>query len=729
MAKNVFYLVIGTIFVAGLAVLGRCATGGEMKMAIETEGKKHANRLINETSPYLLQHAYNPVDWYPWSDEAFERAKKENKPIFLSIGYSTCHWCHVMAHESFENAEIAEIMNEHFISIKVDREHRPDVDNVYMTAVQMMTGSGGWPLSVFLTPEGKPFFGGTYFPPEDMYGRRGFKSLLLAIADAWKNRRDEMVGSAGKISDIITKQDDQPAKQALSADTLKGAFFYYANTFDPTYGGFGRAPKFGQPSNLSMLLGYWHRTSDPRALEMVEKTLNAMADGGIYDHLGGGFSRYSTDAIWLVPHFEKMLYDQALLSKAYLQAYQITGNERYTTIAREIFEYVLRDMTDPKGGFYGAEDADSEGKEGTFYLWEPDEIQSIIGKESSKIFNEYYGATKRGNFEHGKTILHISKSLEQLQTKFKLSPKELDDLLAKARSQLFEVRDKRPWPHRDEKIITAWNGFMISSLALGGRVLNEEKYTSAARRAAEFVFGELQKDGRLMRYYGKGRAVELAFLNDYAFMITGLCDLYEADFDARWLAEAKRLAEQMIELFGDADGDGFFLTGSDGERLIARNKPAYDGAVPCGNSVAALALLRLGQATMEPKFIDHASKTLETFSAQLQQSPTSLTYMLMAVDFLLGPRQEIVIAGDANADDTKQMLKSVRSRFLPNAVVLLHQTGPAGEAIEKIVPFLAGQKPIDAKATAYVCENYVCKQPINNIAEFDKVLSNISRVQ
>jgi len=476
-----------------------------------------------------------------------------------------------------------------------------------------------------------------------------------------------------------------------------------------------------------MLLGYWHRTGDDRALTMVEKTLNAMADGGIHDHLGGGFHRYATDAVWLVPHFEKMLYDQALLSRAYLQACQITKNEKYATTSRRIFEYVLRDMTGPQGGFYSAEDADSEGEEGTFYLWEPDEIKSIIGAKSAKIFNQRHGVTKRGNFEDGKTILHISKSLEQLESQFELGSEKIAGILATCRQKLFEVRTKRPRPHRDDKIITAWNGFMISSLALGGRVLNEEKYISAARRAAGFVLTELQKDGRLMRYYGKGRAVERAFLNDYAFMITGLLDLYEADFDARWLTEAKRLAEQMIELFGDVDGGGFFLTGSDGERLIARNKPVYDGAVPCGNSVAALALLRLGQATMQRRFIDNASKSLETFSAQLQQSPTSLTYMLMAVDFLLGPRQEIVIAGNSQADDTKQMLKSVRSRFLPNAVVLLHQTGPAGKAIKKIVPFLAGQEPIDAKATAYVCENYICNRPVNNIEDFEKMISSTGR--
>ncbi|HIJ70725.1 MAG TPA: thioredoxin domain-containing protein [Planctomycetes bacterium] len=697
-------------------------------MAIETEPKKRANQLINETSPYLLEHAYNPVNWYPWSDEAFESAKKQNKPVFLSIGYSTCHWCHVMAHESFENAEIARIMNEHFISIKVDREHRPDVDNVYMTAVQMMTGSGGWPLSVFLTPQGEPFFGGTYFPPEDTFAQRGFKSILLTVAQAWKNRRDELVDSAGKISDIIAIRDDRPDAEKLSTDIFKKAYSDCATIFDPDYGGFGRSPKFPQPHNLSMLMRYWHRTGEDQALKMVETTLNAMADGGIYDHLAGGFHRYSTDAVWLVPHFEKMLYDQALLCRAYLRAYQITQNQRYAGIAREILEYVLRDMTDPKGGFYSAEDADSEGREGTFYLWEPNEIQQIIGAEHAKIFKLRYGVTKRGNFEEGKTILHISKSLEQLHEEIKLTPGRIENILSKARQKLFYVRAKRPRPHRDEKIITAWNGLMISSFALGGQVLGEEKYTKAAQRAARFVLTELQKDGRLMRYYAKRRAVEPGFLNDYAFMITGLFDLYEADFDASRLAEAKRLAGQMVELFGDPDRGGFFLAASDSEQLITRNKPAYDGSMPSGNSVAALALLRLGQATMTPRFIDHGLKTLQYFSEQLRQSPGSLAYMLLAVDFLLCPRREIVIAGDAGSDDTKQMLKLIRSRFLPNTVVLFHQMGQAGEPIEKIVPFIAAQKPIDSKATAYVCENYTCKQPINNLAELEKALSNISQV-
>ncbi|MHC5059750.1 MAG: thioredoxin domain-containing protein [Planctomycetota bacterium] len=727
MEKRLFDFVLIVAIVVGLAMPGQCATKGKKNMTAKTDTHAYTNRLINETSPYLLQHAHNPVDWYAWSDEAFERAEKENKPIFLSIGYSTCHWCHVMERESFENEKIAEIMNAHFISIKVDREQRPDVDSIYMTAVQMMTGSGGWPLSVFLAPDGKPFFGGTYFPPEDRFGRRGFKSLLLSVADAWENRRDELITSAGKISDILAQPDERAFARPLSVEILKGGFSYFANTFDPAYSGFGRAPKFPQAHNLSMLLGYWHRTGEDRALAMVEKTLDAMANGGIYDHLGGGFHRYSVDALWLVPHFEKMLYDQALLSKAYLQAYQVTKNPRYAVVAKEIFDYVLRDMTDPKGGFYSAEDADSEGKEGTFYVWDPDQVAEVIGKDLAKVFNACYGITKSGNFENEKSILNISQSPEQLQKKFELSGQELDDILRKARQKLFEARAKRPRPHRDEKIITAWNGFMISSLALGGRVLDEEKYTLAARGAAEFVLTELQKNGRLMRYYGKDRAVEFAFLNDYAFMITGLLDLYEADFDAKWLREAKRLAEQMIQLFGDIDGGGFFLTGSDGELLITRNKPAYDGSIPSGNSVAALALLRLGQATMNADFIDHASKTLEAFSAQLRQSPMTTAYMLMAVDFHLGPRQEIVIAGNSGADDTRQMLESIRSRFLPNAVVLLHQAGSGGKEIEKTAPFLAAQKPINEKATAYVCQNYVCNRPVNKMSELNKLLSTLVR--
>lgn len=684
---------------------------------------KYKNRLSEETSPYLLQHANNPVDWYPWSQEAFELAKKQDKPIFLSVGYSTCHWCHVMAHESFENGQIAKIMNEYFVSIKVDGEERPDVDSIYMQAVQGMTGSGGWPLSVFLTPDGKPFYGGTYFPPKDSSGRPGFDNVLLTIANAWKNNRDQLINSASKISQLLSEKSAS-SKVKLSEGMFENAAGYLENTFDSKHGGFRIAPKFPQPSNLSMLLRFWRRKGDDKVLNMVTRTLDQMTKGGIYDHLGGGFHRYSTDAVWLIPHFEKMLYDQALLSKVYLEAYQVTGNKQYERIAREIFEYVLRDMTDTKGGFYSGEDADSEGKEGIFYLWDPQETIEILGKDTSEIFNEYYDVTKRGNFEHNKSILHKNRSIEDLARKFKKKSEEIESILKKARAELFDVRAKRPRPHRDEKIITAWNGLMISSLSFGGAVLGEEKYSQAARKAADFVLTSLRKNGRLMRYHGKGRAVQLAVLNDYAFFITGLLDLYEETFDPELLSEAKSLSTQMIELFSDSENGGFFLTGNDGEKLLIRNKPDYDGAVPCGNSVAAAVLLKLGQLTMNQEFIRQGEETLNAFSSQLERSGINLTYMLTALDFFVGPRQEIVIAGVRDSDDTKKMIKLVYERFLPNAVIILHEPGQAGKAIEKIVPFVKVQNMVDGRTTAYVCENFVCKRPVNDLKDLERILTD-----
>lgn len=721
--------IAGILAGVGLLIAGSILTGkGDKAVESKTVQQKPTNRLINESSPYLLQHAHNPVDWYPWGNEAFEQAKKEDKPIFLSIGYSTCHWCHVMEHESFENEQIAKIMNEHFVSIKVDREQRPDVDKIYMRAVQLMTGSGGWPLSVFLTPDGKPFYGGTYFPPNDMFGRPGFERLLLAIADAWKNRRAELVDSAGKLGDFLASSAGPTEKEKLSLEMLEGGFNYLRNTFDAMYGGFGRAPKFPQPTNLSFLLYYWQRTDAEQALQMVEKTLDAMAKGGMYDHIGGGFHRYSTDGRWLVPHFEKMLYDQALISKAYLQAYQATKNKEYARIAEEIFNYVLRDMTDAKGGFYSAEDADSEGKEGTFYLWEPKEIESILDTEQAEIFSAYYGVTEQGNFEEGKTILNIATSVEQLVEKFQKDQVTTENILADARSKTLNHRQKRIRPHRDDKVISGWNGLMISSLAYGGAVLQEQEYTKAAERAAQFILNTLHKNCRLMRYYRDGRVVEPGFLDDYAFTIMGLVDLYEATFDADWLIQAKKLGDEMIELFADEEHGGFYLTGKDGEKLIARTKPDSDGAIASGNSVAALALLRLGRITMNQQYTEQATKTLEAFSKQMQQSPGYSSVMLMALDFWLGPTQEIVIAGETNAADTKEMLELVRAKFLPNAVVLFNGTSEAGETIEKIVPFLKGQVAIDGKATTYLCENYVCNQPVTTIEELDKMLASGSGV-
>jgi uncharacterized protein YyaL (SSP411 family) len=709
--------------VAFLMIMADDASKEQESVVTAPAPQEHTNRLINESSPYLLQHAHNPVDWYPWGAEAFERAKKEDKPVFLSIGYSTCHWCHVMEHESFENEQIAKIMNEHFVSIKVDREQRPDVDEIYMTAVQAITGSGGWPLSVFLTPDGVPFFGGTYFPPTDRYGRIGFERLLLNIAEAWKNRRAELVDSAGRISEFLAGQSATTDKSKLSLSMLENALSHFRRTFDAAYGGFGGAPKFPQATNLSMLLGHWHRTNDAQTLKMVEETLEAMAKGGIYDHLGGGFHRYSTDARWLVPHFEKMLYDQALLSKSYIQAYQVTGKAEYAKVARETFDYVLRDMTDAKGGFHSAEDADSEGKEGTFYLWDVKQIESILGKEEAQIFNDYYGVTKKGNFEHGKTILNIVVSLEHLAEKYKKDQTAIADIIAKARLRVFQQREKRIRPHKDDKVLTAWNGLMISSLAYGSAVLGQDKYVKAAQHAAGFILEVLHKNDRLMRYYRNGRVVEQAFLDDYAFMVDGLLDLYEATFEIKWLAAAKQLSEQMIELFADDKYGGFFLTGKDAERLIVRTKSAYDGAIPSGNSIAARALLRLGRLTMNQRYTEQATAAMEAFSRQLEQSPAASTAMLMALDFWLGPSQEIVIAGSSGAANVKQMLNLVRRKFLPNAVVLFHEQPTADSAVYEVVPFLKYQAAIDGKATAYVCENYVCKQPVTELDQLEKMVS------
>jgi len=727
MIDKVLYRVLITVAVLALIAIGALISKGKKNMSPAEATHKYTNRLINETSPYLLQHAHNPVDWYPWGTEALEKAKKEDKPIFLSIGYSTCHWCHVMERESFVNERIAKIMNEHFISIKVDREQRPDVDEIYMRAVQIMTGSGGWPLSVFLTPNGKPFYGGTYFPPKDTYGRPGFERLLLSIEDAWKNRRQELVDSAGKLSKFLESPTGRSEKKKLSPEMLRSAFDYFRDTFDTVNGGFGIAPKFPQPTNLSLLLGYWYRTQDERALGMVEKTLDAMANGGIYDHIGGGFHRYATDTRWLVPHFEKMLYDQALLSKVYLQAYKITGNKKYAEISKEIFDYVLRDLIDPKGGFYSAEDADSEGVEGTFYLWEPKQIASILDKDQARLFNAYYGVTQKGNFEKGKTILHVSTSIEQLGKKFNRNPNEIENILTDARAKIFKKRQKRIRPHRDDKVIAAWNGLMISSLAYGGAVLGEQKYIDSARRCAEFILSTLRKDGRLMRYYRDGQVIEKAFLDDYAFMTMAMLDLYEATFDAKWLIEAKRLSEKMIELFADREEGGFFLAGKDGEKLITRTKPNSDGAIPSGNSIAALALLKLGRLTMNQHFIEQGNKVLESFSQQLGQSPAYSSVMLTALSFWLGPTQEIIIAGNVEATDTKQMLKLLGSKFLPNTVILLHEKGDAASAIEQIVPFIKNQTVIEGKATAYVCENYVCNRPVNNIEDFEKMISSTDR--
>jgi len=559
-----------------------------------------------------------------------------------------------------------------------------------------------------------------------MYGRPSFTQVLMAIAEAWRDGRDELLGPARKISDALRSLGQADSSSQLSPDTLRKAFTELAGAFDPVLGGFGRAPKFPQPSTLMMLLNYWHRSGDDEALAMVTKTLDTMAAGGIYDHLGGGFHRYSTDAQWLVPHFEKMLYDQALLSKVYIQAYQATGNDAYAAVARDVFDYILRDMTDAGGGFYAAEDADSEGREGVFYVWEQKEIEKLLGKDTARLFAAAYGATKTGNFEDDTNILHVARTVEQLGKELNRSDAEIEAELAGARKRLFEHRNTRPRPHRDDKIITGWNGLMISSLAYGGAVLGEQRYVQAAEEAAAFVLDKLRAEGRLMRYFRGGRAVEKGFLDDYASMVLGLMDLYEASFDARWLGEAQDLADQMVELFADEERGGFFLAGRDMERLVTREKPSYDGAAPSGNSMAALALLRLNRITTQERFASAGQQILDTFSGSMNGSPTGLTAMLLALDFQLGPTLEIVIAGAETPEEAEVLIREVRRHFLPNAVLMLHPQGPEGEILAAVAPFTANLGPVQGRAAAYVCENYTCRRPVTTPDDLAQILAEIS---
>jgi len=720
-----------------LAALLLSVSGCEKTM---TPAVRKPNRLIHEKSPYLLQHAYNPVDWFPWGKEAFETAKKEDKPIFLSIGYSTCHWCHVMEKESFEDEEVAKIMNENFVPIKVDREERPDVDNVYMSYVMATTGSGGWPLNVFVTPELKPFYGGTYFPPVEMYGRPSFKTLLIGIRDAWKNQKDQLLESGESVARTLREQADRSGEKVveLTGDLLKRGADQYTSQYDRAFGGFGASPKFPRSHALSFLLRYWKRSNEPQTLERVEKTLKEMAKGGMRDHLGGGFHRYSVDSQWRVSHFEKMLYDQAILAKSYLEAYQITKNKTYADISRSIFEYVLRDMRSPEGGFYSAEDADSapdpahpeEKSEGAFYLWTEEEVLKILEKELGNIFCYHYGVEPDGNtlsdpqneFQN-KNVLYEAHTLEETAKHFGKGIEDVAKEISKAKATLFAERSKRPRPHLDDKILVDWNGLLISSLAYGSSVLDEPKYKEAAESAADFILEKLvRKDGRLLHRYREKEAAILGNLEDYAFFIHGLLDLYEATFEVRYLEWAKRLTVQMLDLFWDDEGGGFFLTGDDAEKLLIRPKEIYDGAIPSGNSIAALDLLRVGRMTMEKRLEEKAKALFDSFSAQIVQAPMQYPQMLIAADFALGPSKEIVIAGERKDPKTQAMLELLYSQFIPNKVVIFHPSGKEGKAIESLVPFVASQAPIDGQTTAYVCQNYVCNLPTNDLKKLESLL-------
>jgi len=686
------------------------------------------NHLINETSPYLRQHVHNPVDWYPWGPEAFEKAQREDKPIFLSIGYSTCHWCHVMAHESFEHPEVARLMNETFVSIKVDREERPDIDNVYMSACQVMTGSGGWPLSIIMTPDKKPFFAATYIPREGRFGLIGMMELIPHIKELWTTRRGEALSLSNEIATVLQKTSHDISGEELDEATLEFAYEQLAKRFDGRNAGFSSAPKFPTPHNLLFLLRYWKRSGNKAALDMVKKTLQAMRCGGIYDHVGFGFHRYSTDSQWLVPHFEKMLYDQAMLAMAYTEAYQATGEEDYGRTAREIFTYILRDMTAPEGGFCSAEDADSEGEEGKFYLWTQEEVRQALGNnEEADFVARVFNIEKDGNFAEqatgrrsGVNILHLRKTLGELAFDLNPSQQDLPEHLELIRQKLFAYREKRVHPMKDDKILTDWNGLMIAALAKGAQAFDEPEYTEAACRAADFILGNMRKpDGRLLHRYRDGQAGVEANLDDYAFLVWGLIELYEAIFDARHLEVALELTRDMVRHFWDEDGGGLYLTPDDGESLFVRRKEIYDGAIPSGNSVAMLNLLRLGRMTATSDLEEKAARIGIAFSGSVKQLPSAHTQLMVALNFGIGPCYEVVIAGKAQAEDTKAMVKALRTRFLPNKVLLLNPGERKSSKITKIAEFTKNQSSIDGRATAYVCMNYNCKLPTTDI---DKML-------
>jgi uncharacterized protein YyaL (SSP411 family) len=695
-----------------------------------TEPATFTNHLAHETSPYLRQHQHNPVDWYPWGPEALERARRLDRPIFLSVGYSACHWCHVMEHESFENEEIARVLNDHFVSIKVDREERPDLDQIYMAAVQALNqGQGGWPMSVFLTPDLRPFTGGTYFPPDDRYGRPGFKRILLWLADAWRTRRDEINRAASDITDVLQGMGRLgPGEGELGPEVLRRAVQGLARAFDPQYGGFGSAPKFPHPMDLRVLLRAWKRFDDANALHMARVTLDRMAMGGIYDHLGGGFARYSTDARWLVPHFEKMLYDNALLAPGYTEAFQATGEPAYRAVAEETLGWVLREMTSPEGPFYSTLDADSEGVEGKFYVWTAQEIEAVLGKEDAEVFDAVYGVMPEGNWDDPhhpgggpKNILHRAKTFTQSARLLNVSESELCARMERCRRQLFEVRSRRVWPGRDDKALTSWNGLMIGALAQAAAALDAPRYAEAAARAADFILTRMRApDGRLLRTWSAGAPPKLnAYLEDYAFLIDGLVTLYEATFEPRWVTAALALADVMVNQFWDDAEGGFFYTGRDHEELIARGKDPHDNAIPSCNAMAVTGLLRLVKLTGRRDLQEKAEATLRLYRGLLAEHPLAAGQMLLALDFHLGPVEEVAVVGDRKAEDTRRVLRALRAGFRPNRVVALKAPGAA--VPEDVLPLLAG-KEAQGAVTTYVCRDFACQAPLVGAEAAEKAL-------
>jgi uncharacterized protein len=693
----------------------------------------HRNRLGLERSPYLLQHADNPVDWYPWGNEAFAKAARENRPVFLSIGYSTCHWCHVMAHESFENPAVADLMNAAFVCVKVDREERPDIDLTYMTAARMMTGSGGWPLTLILTPDKQPFFAGAYFPREPRFGQIGLIQLIRSIQAAWSKQQTDVIKTAAQITSTIKEGMSVSPGKDLDESVIDTAFRALADTFDSREGGFGAAPKFPTPHNLSFLLRYWKRTGDLKALAMVEMTLQKMHDGGIYDHIGFGFHRYSTDAQWRVPHFEKMLYDQALLAMAYLEAFQSTQKEEYSRMAREIFEYVFRKLTAPAGGFYSAEDADSEGEEGKFYLWTVDQLTAALSAEEFDLAVKVFNIRPDVNFEdtvsgqrNGLNIIFQIGSENALAAEFGLPVAELTQNIETIRLKLFATREKRVPPFRDDKILTDWNGLMIAVLAMGARVLNDSRYAEAAKRAADFILTSARPpDRRLLHRLGCGQTAPAANLDDYAFLIYGLTELYTATFDEIYLSAALELNQDMIKHFWDGSEEGFFYTADYSENPLFRPKEIYDGATPSGNSIAMLNLLRLGRITANSELAEKAAGIGRAFYTAIQEIPSAHTQLLIALDFALGPSYEIVIVGDRQSDAVRQMLDILSRDFLPGKVVILRDTGRLSSPITDIAPWTKALRPLNNTATAYVCRQYHCELPVRDVESFKNLLGGL----
>ena len=679
------------------------------------------NNLIEERSHYLLEHANDPVNWYPWGNEAFNRARDEEKPIFLSIGYSTCHWCHVMQRESFSDSKVAKLINEIFISIKVDREERPDIDKIYMTVCQMMTGSGGWPLTIIMTPDKKPFFAGTYFPKHSRFGRVGLIELIKQIKELWNNDRDKVINSAEQVTFNLQNLDQESPGERLDEKTIRKAYHGLLKQFDDVNGGFGNRPKFPTPHNLIFLLRYWKRTGDEKALEMVEKTLQAMRKGGIYDHIGLGFHRYSTDSNWLVPHFEKMLYDQALIAIAYIETYQATKNSEYKKTAEEILTYVLRDMISSEGGFFSAEDADSEGEEGKFYVWSKEELEQILDKDEFDLAIKIFNIESNGNYleeatgkKTGKNILHL-----------KDNPKEkISDDLENIKKKLFEIREKRINPHKDDKILTDWNGLMIAALAKSSGILKNPEYIEAAKQAVSFILEKLRKsDGRLLHRYREGVSEIEGYLTDYTFFIWGLIELYEATFDIFYLKTALELHKLQLDLFWDNNIGGFYFNANDGEELLFRQKEIYDDAIPSGNSVAMLNLLRLSNITGDHQLEEKADILSRVFAEKIKDMPFAYTHFMIAVDFAIGPTYSLVIAGDSGSEDTNELIHTVLNEYIPNKVFIHRKTEQEFPDIDAYSNFVEFFIKLENRVTAYVCINKTCKPPTSDKEKVLKYLN------